>query len=434
MQTKLRHIPYWGSLALLIYMPFHVFLSQWLSTFTGGLEYWKGAKDAVTFLLLIAALALAAANSKKVPRIYWILLLTSSVYGLLHVLTYLLNKETSLTVAMLATAYNCRLLAYLLIGSTAVLLLRDKLDQNKLIRLAVTISTILAVFGILQYLLPKDILTYFGYAVERGVKPNFFINEDTAFPRVMSTIRDPNSFGAFLLVPILMLVQQFSTKRNKLIGGLLIIHLLALYLSFSRAAWGGLIISLSLLFYLSHRDKIVPVLRRFWPLLLVVVVLFSAGAYSMRDTRIFRSVVLRANDTNPESELDSDELHTHFIREGIEGVADKPLGHGPGTAGIVSIQNENGSFLTENYYVQIAHEVGVAGLLLLVSVWCLVAKKLYTKRTALGLVLVAAAVAYAVMAMVMHLWTNEALAAQWWLLAGFTVVSNRNSHNKSRKA
>ena len=127
MMAKLRQIPYYGALALLAYMPFHVFLSQWLSTFTGGLDFWKGAKDVVTFVLLIVSVVLVASQSKKTPKAYWYLVIAGGIYGLLHTVLYLFNRDTSLSVAGLATAYNCRLIAYVIIGFSAALLTPEKL-------------------------------------------------------------------------------------------------------------------------------------------------------------------------------------------------------------------------------------------------------------------------------------------------------------------
>jgi hypothetical protein len=424
MQSKLRHIPYWGGLALLAYMPFHIFLAQWLSTFTGGLDIWKGAKDALTFALLLVAVGLVAIYSKNTPRAYWYLTAAGAVYGLIHVATYEINKDTSLQVAALATAYNCRLLAYAIIGFSAVLLTPEKLQPRKLIKLILIISTVVCVIGLLQYILPKDLMTHFGYSVERGVKPAFFINDDTDFPRIMSTIRDPNSLGAYLLLPIMLLVSLLAKRPQgkTLIRGLLGLHLLVLYLSFSRAALGGLVIMLGVYAFISHRQKVLAAVKRFWPLLLVAVLFTGVVAYSIKDTKLYRSVVLRADDKNPVEDLDSDELHLFYAQEGLSGVVEKPLGYGPGTAGIVSIQNPDNGLLTENYYVQIAHEVGVLGLVLFTAVWAYIVLLLWRAGTLLSRSLVFVSVAYAVMAVVMHLWSNEAIAAQWWLLVGMVLM------------
>jgi hypothetical protein len=418
-------------------MPFHIFISQWISLATGNLEAWKIGKDIITIALLVLTVCLVLADKKlRSNRLFLVFLIAAAAYSLLHPLVYALNKHTQLDVAMLASTYNSRILWYFLISAGAALLLGNRIKENKIIKVVLVVSTIVCLIGVLQWLLPKDILTHFGYSIERGVKPSFFINEDPSFPRVMSTVRDPNSLGAYLIVPILLLTQLIARAKanKKLLWGLLGLHLLVLYLSFSRAALGGLVIAGVALAVIQHSQKVWELIKRYWPVLVVLVCVGIATLFALKDTRQFRSIVLRANDTNPASELDSDELHAHFIKRGLSEIADEPLGHGPGTAGIVSIQNENGSFLTENYYVQIAYEVGVLGLMMFIGIWAFAGWLLIKRKTMLAQVLAATAIAYAVMAMVMHLWTNEVVAVTWWILAGFALFLDRNSNNRAKKA
>lgn len=433
MQAKLRKIPYYGSMALLIYMPFHIFLSQWLSTFTGGLDIWKGAKDAITFALLIASVGLVAMYSKKTPKSYWYLVLATGAYGLLHLVLYAINKDTSLNIAGLATAYNCRLFAYAIIGWSAVLLTPEKLRARKLAKTVLIVSTIVCLIGLLQYLLPKDIMTHFSYSVERGVKPAFFIDDKPDLPRIMSTLRDPNSLAAFLVIPITLIWAYVLTNKNKdrfmLLFGLLGVHLLTLFLTFSRGGWVGAFISLAVVTVYLKKDLLKVWARRFGVAIAAGVLVIAFGAYALRDQYFVQNVVFHSDESTV-AEMDSNDLHASFAQKGLEGIADQPLGHGPGTAGIVSIQNPNGSFLTENYFVQIGYEIGVLGLLLFVGVLGLLQKKLMAQKHVLAVTLFATWFGFLLMAMVAHLWTNEAVAVEWWLLTGIVFAAPVASRNK----
>lgn len=415
---------------MLAYMPFHIFLAQSLSLSTGGLDVWKVAKDFVTIFLLVFAIVFALYSQKlRDNKVFRITLILAIVYGLLHFLTYIFSKQTSLSVAMLASTYNNRLFWYFLIAFVGVRLVKDKNIDVRVIKLILAISTLVCLVGLLQWFLPKDILTHIGYSIERGVKPNFFINDDINYPRIMSTIRDPNSLGAFLILPTLLLASLYGKvkkERKRLIAGLLLLHALILILTFSRAAWGGIIISGLTLLIIGNKKKASFLLKQYWMILVALIILFGVGLYSQRQSYFVRSVVFRIDDKNKATDPDSDQLHVYFIEKGVNGVIQKPMGYGPGTAGIVSIQNENGGTLTENYYIQIAHEVGVFGLLIFVMAWGYVVKLLVQAKSVLGTTLVASACAYAVMAMVMHLWSNEAVAAQWWLLAGAIIGINYN--------
>ena len=428
--NKIKRLPVWGVYGLLAYMPFHIFLAQSLSLSTGGLDVWKVAKDFVTIFLLVFAIVFALYSQKlRDNKIFIITFILAIVYGLLHFLTYIFSKQTSLSVAMLAATYNNRLFWYFLIAFVGVRLVKDKNIDVRVIKLILAISTLVCLVGLLQWFLPKDILTHIGYSIERGVKPNFFINDDINYPRIMSTIRDPNSLGAFLILPTLLLASLYGKvkkERKRLIAGLLLLHALILILTFSRAAWVGIIISGLTLLIISNKKKASFLLKQYWMILVALIILFGVGLYSQRQSYFVRSVVFRIDDKNKATDPDSDQLHVYFIEKGVNGVIQKPMGYGPGTAGIVSIQNENGGTLTENYYIQIAHEVGVFGLLIFVMAWGYVIKLLVQAKSVLGTVLVASACAYAVMAMVMHLWSNEAVAAQWWLLAGAIIGINYN--------
>lgn len=84
----------------------------------------------------------------------------------------------------------------------------------------------------------------------------------TLYDRARGTFQDPNVFGPFLLLPTVLLVRKLLTER--LLANLhllvpLAILLLAIFLSFSRGAWGGLVASVLLVYFLalvSERNKV----------------------------------------------------------------------------------------------------------------------------------------------------------------------------------
>lgn len=418
---KIKKIPFWGTYALLAYMPFHLFIVQSYSQLTGGISAWKAAKDVVTMLLIALTFLLVVKHKVYRSTNYLLLAALSIAYLLLHFVIYAINQETSFSVASLATVYNNRLIWFLGIGMGAALLLGKKLQLNPIIKLVLIVSTIVSVLGILQYFLPKDLLTHFGYSLERGARPMFFIDDKPDLPRIMSTLRDPNSLGAYLMVPITFLVYYWATRPRlrQLITGLLLLHGLALFLTFSRSAWLAVVVSVAIVLVKLYGRALWIYAQRYAPAIFVSVVLVIAGLFWLRDHYVVQNVLVHSDEST--TQTDSNSLHWELFRDGVADVAANPLGHGPGTAGLVSIQNDNGGQLTENYFVQVAHEVGVLGLALFTVLNVLVYRGLRRTGGALSLVLMATFWGYFITNNLLHTWSNEAVAAQWWLLAGLAL-------------
>jgi O-Antigen ligase len=81
------------------------------------------------------------------------------------------------------------------------------------------------------------------------------------FGRAKSTFKDPNVFGAFLVLPGLLLLQRIlAGRRSEMLGGglLLLVLMGGLLLSFSRAAWGQFLFCALLLMgmtYITSRSR-----------------------------------------------------------------------------------------------------------------------------------------------------------------------------------
>lgn len=417
-----KRLPFYAVTAYLLYLPFHVFLAQSLSLATGGLDIWKIAKDILLALLTLFVVC-SVVIGRRVTRLFVILMAISFIYALFHVLLWAVHPDIFKDSAVIGLVYNIRLPAFLMLGYGAALLRPDLLKPQFFVRLVIVVGTLVALLGVLQYFLPKDILTHVGYSIERGVRPAFFIDDKAAFPRVMSTLREPNALGGFLLVPmglsVALLVRTKDQNKRILLAGMLGLQGLALFFTFSRSAWAAALLTLGLIAGWYYRQVVWTTFKRFWLVGAVSVLLLGFGLYTQRNSPIIASYVTHASS---DADLDSNDYHRIFLQQGLEGIAKQPMGHGPGTAGLASIQNPKGSFLTENYYVQVAYEVGILGLLVFIAFNIVVYVRLWPYRnTVLGSVLLATFWGYVLMNMVLHTWSNEAIAGQWWLLAGVAL-------------
>lgn len=424
---KLARISYYSFWTLLIYMPFHIFLSQWLSTYTGGLEVWKIGKDVALFAASLFTICLVF-KQRIGDKPFWWLTGFTAVYAALHLLLWAFNADIYDRSAILGTIYNLRLPLFLLLGYGAALLNPTKFVFSSLVKIVIILGTVVAALGVLQYFLPKDLLVHFGYSLERGVRPAFFIDDHAGLPRIMSTLREPNALGAFLLVPIGALTALLVATRNRnkqlLYGGMFGLQALAVFLTFSRSAWLATALVVALTVGWQFRFGVWALLRRWWPALVVLACLVAAVGFMQRNSTFVKSYITHAtpDETN---DLDSNDYHWLFIKQGVEGIIDQPLGHGPGTAGLASIQNPKGSFLTENYYVQIGYELGVLGLACFVALNVWIYRHLLRHKNQLTLVLLTTFWGYILTNMLLHTWSNEAVAAQWWLLAGVGIAWSR---------
>jgi len=211
--------------------------------------------------------------------------------------------------------------------------------------------------------------------------------------------------------------------RNVFIVAALVLHLAAIYLTFSRSAWAGALLVIGLTFWWNFSSQLVRFSKKWWPVIGVLLVLIGGIFYWQRNNSTIDGVITHSTATQ-RGAYDSNEFHWMYVRDGVVGIWREPLGHGPGTAGLVSIRDPGGGHLTENYYIQVGYEVGVSGLLLfvLLNIWVYV--RIWRSKSPWAPMLLVSFWAYLFINMLLHIWSNEAVAAQWWLLAGIAIAGS----------
>jgi hypothetical protein len=149
----------------------------------------------------------------------------------------------------------------------------------------------------------------------------------------------------------------------------------------------------------------------------------------MGDSYFVQNVIFHA-DKNTVLE-DPNELRTRFWKESVQDIATEPEGSGPGTAGLVSIRNDiQGVELNENYYLQIASEVGIIGIMLFLAILGTVAHRLHMIKTPLAAAILASFAGLVLTNFLVHIWSNEAVAYTWWGLAGIVINTRARHHGK----
>lgn len=414
---------------LLAYMPFHIFLSTWIGSSFGILEFAKVAKEIVLVAGFVITLGLSVRQAwfRELLRskLVWLII----VYALLHVYLALI-KPTDQDAEILGLVYNTRFLLYFLYGLLLTRLFPDVKLQRKAVTIVVASAFLVALFGVIQYtLLPNGALSSVGYSRDNGVLPAFFIDEKPDLERVMSTVRDPNSLGSYLIITVnVLLAVLFATKRistRKAIAGALALTVLCLCFTFSRSALLGFIVAVGTFLLMSNNPVKRWAKQHFRPVAVSAVVLLVVVAgifYSVRNTYYVQNVVFHADQSTV---LESpNQLRVRFWQESMLAVILEPAGTGPGTAGLASIKNDKqGTVLNENYYLQIANEVGIIGLMLFLLILLGVAYGLYRRRAySMSVALLAAFAGLAVTNFLVHIWSNEAVAYTWWGLAALMFI------------
>lgn len=423
-------------LGLLAYMPLHIFISTLIGANIGGLEVLKVLKDIVA----VFGFCLIFGLSVRKPWFdAWIrnkLVIAIMLYASLTLLLALF-KSTDQDAEILGVVFNLRFPMFLLYGWLLTQHLSALEIRRSALRVVLGSGLIVVLFGILQYLvLPNDALTHLGFTTRNGVFSAFFIDNKPDLERVMSTLRDPNSLGSYLLIITALvasgLVAVKQHFRNFWIGyGLA--ALLCLLLTFSRSALIGFILSIaSTVFIVGYELGLRRYAKKVGIIAAVILVIATCGFVAARNTYFIQNVIFHADKSTVQE--DPNQLRVRFLKESVSDVKRHPIGNGPGTAGLASIKNDiQGTRLTENYYLQIAIEVGVIGLLMFIAILLMVSIRLWSTRgDPVVIALMASFAGLALTNLLVHIWSNEAVAYTWWGLAGLymsrkTIKSKRSS-------
>jgi O-Antigen ligase len=434
LQSRLKLIALYIFIVLLAYMPLHIFLSTWLGTSFNVLEVAKVLKDVVLVVGFICAFGASLGTSWLLPLFRRKIVLLIAAYAALTLVLAVVHG-TDTDAEILGVVYNLR---FLLIFVYA-LLLGNLFDLTYVRRYAVktviAVGVFAALIGVIQYtVLPDSFLTHFGYSRANGVLPAFFIDDKPDLERAMATLRDPNSFGSYLIIIGSVLtglaLKTYNRDLRIMFGGVGILVGMSFLYTFSRSAWLGATVAVGtfgVLYAVRNRAVLERIKdRRRWLVVAVVAVLLLVGGLVItKDSYFVQNVIFHADEATVLE--DPNELRLRFWSESIDSAVDQPLGYGPGTAGLASIRNDKqGIVLNENYYLQILHEVGTIGLLLFLAIIAATVWLLYTTYVKTGnlvaLALLAALIGLAVTNFLVHIWSNETVAYTFWSLAGLYVI------------
>ncbi|HVW23051.1 MAG TPA: O-antigen ligase family protein [Candidatus Saccharimonadales bacterium] len=426
-------------LLIFLLMPFHAFLTVWLSSHFGHYTALRLWKEVLLLLSVVGVLILLALDhkirshtlSRRLTQLILAYCLVTVIWGLVSYV----HHDVSAKALGYGLIVNLRFPIFFLVCWAVSL--RTKRIHNPW-RVALIVPSIIVVtFGILQAkVLPYDFLKHFGYT-SQTIFPYETINHNIHYLRAMSTLRGANPLGAYLLLPISYLTVLIARGHRKWQNvALLVASLLTLYFSFSRSAWIGVAFSIALIVWLNVRS---PKLRQKLILAALALVVILAGAgYGLRNHPTAQNLI-QHTQSHSAAKQSSNAGHVAALKNNLPDLWQEPLGRGPGTAGPASIYNgSHPSRIAENYFVQIGQEVGLIGLVLFLLINVGVGYLLWCRRAdPLAMALFASLIGLSFINLLSHAWTDDTLAYVWWGLAGIAMVSTepigpkRQAHEKA---
>lgn len=412
------------TMAILLLMPFHAFLTVWAASMFGHYTTFRLWKEVLLVLCILGATYLLITDHKirthtLSRRLVWLIVAYASVNLIWGLVAY---KKGGVTAEALGYALisNLRFLAFFLITwAVALRMARLRAHWQWLVYWP---AMGVVGFGLLQiFVLPDDFLKHFGYS-DLTIPAFNTVNENQSFVRIASTLRGANPLGAYLLIPIsLLIVLLLRPTRTWLQAGFLVASLVVLYFTFSRSAWIGGLLSIAVILAVSLRTRRSRMITA--AIIVCLSLAASVAALTLNRNDTFENVVWH---TQEESEIKVSSNHQRLdaMQRGLEDIAEQPIGSGPGSAGPASVYNEPHPVrISENYFIQIGQETGVIGMALFTLICAGVGYLLWIRRVdPLALSLFASFVGLTFINLLSHAWADDTLAYVWWGLAGIAMA------------
>lgn len=399
-----------GLLLILALMPLHAFLSVWLGSLTGQQSIIQAWKDILIVLLMIPGGVLLWHKRSILRQPLMI-----AIIGFVS-LSLIISLITQPQFIPFLFGLKTNLL-FLLLFILAWLAGRRQF-KYRAAKVLIASTGIVIGFGLLQiFLLPNDFLTHFGYGPSTVVPYQLVAGVEDSV-RILSTLGGPNQLGAFLILPLCLVLAMFINRPRWwhplfLIGGVIIE-----WNTFSRSAWLGLAAAafITLLLAIPARFRAYTVAGA------VAIILAAASILALNfNNPTIQHYVLHGSTANLE---DSTDKHADASKAGLAYVTQHPLGTGLGSAGPASFHGDR-PFIPESYYLQLAAEVGVIGLLLFITICILLAGKLWKDRTAQlsAAPVLGALIGVSIINLFLHGWADSSTTLTYWAYAGIMVGS-----------
>ncbi len=416
--TRLTRPVQAGLIAIVLLMPFHAFLSVWAGSIFGHQALIQSWKEALAVTLVALSLAMILKNPQLIQRFRTPLFYAVGAF-IVVALTVTLIARPNLTAAIFGIKTDIEFLALFCVA----FLIANKNLLTHLTRVILVTGVAVAGIGmLLSYALPPDFLKSFGYGPDT-ILPYRLIGPQAFGIRTPSTLGGPNQFGAFLILPLCLSVAMMIKRWRwwqvpltlTLIGGIAA--------SYSRSAWLGAAIGVLVILLALIKSK-----RALLATVIALVVLGTTGAFLSFNTikNSDLSFYVLHESTVAEFSSNSTAQHGTALSAALASVAKHPWGLGLGSAGPASFHGGVAD-IPENYYLQLALETGIAGLLAFLCIIVILGWQLLKDRrqSVIALALFGTLVGLSIENLFLHGWADSSTAFVFWILAGTYLGSHR---------
>lgn len=401
----------WGLLALLVIMPFHAFISITLGSLGFTQVLVQSWKEALILFMSFVWLIYCVAKNRFLIKFDTI----NIIFGLIVFLSLFITTFIHPSSKAILFGVKTNLVAIVLYFIAQVPISQKSFIKKNLSHIIIIPGVIVSILAIIQSsILPPSLLESIGYG-SSTIDPRQIVDGSLKFFRAFSTLGGPNQMGAYLILPLVFCL-AFGIKRKKWQIILLTLPIFAgIFLSYSRSAWIGSLIAafLCVVIVLSKKQRIIFAFTSVVFALVGGLILYNLSINNQK----VQNVLLHGRYFENQIQ-GSDKQRLESIANATNVIKSQPFGHGLGSAGPASYQSE-APVISENWYLQIAYEIGILGLLLyLVGFTGLLGEFIRDRNNPLAVALFSATVGILVINLFLHAWADSTLVLIMFTLYG----------------
>ncbi|MDP4038582.1 MAG: O-antigen ligase family protein [bacterium] len=405
-----------GLMILLVVMPFHGLISVFGGHITGKMTLIQAWKEIIG-LIIAGAYALLIIKKRS-------LIIKLDMVNIIAFLIIIFSLVVSLTnkVETKSLLFGLKTNIEPLVLFLTAQIVSNHFNSKKLTYLLIVPAIAVSALGLVQaFIVPSSFLSNLGYSA-LTINPLQLVDPALKAIRIFSTLGGPNQLGAYLILPTSLMLILSIKKRQYMFILPFILGCAAIYLTYSRSAWIGFTASLFVILFLLLKSK-----ARYIFLFTIFLVLAGTLVFIKTNTKpeIMNKIQYyllhgRIFENRIEG---SDQNRFKALANGVKLAGQNPFGRGLGSAGPASFKAPQ-ALITENWYLQIAIEVGIAGLVLFIGFFILNLKELYLKfknsQAPLFLALFAGLIGLSIANLFLHSWADSSLATIFYISLGLS--------------